>query len=243
MHPPRIVPLLIYACLAFPASRLEAAYIDSINADAVPASNEINTIFYSSSENGQGWYYTPAFSYTLTGIFTNFGQSNSTFVTPEITVQIQTDRPVNGGTVLAQGMFQGNSADGGIGGTSVEPISLVGGQTYFVDFLNDVGMGINLGFWQDVGSVPTPSDGATVNLGTYYYDPLPSTGFSQSIGDGANETFFGTVQASGGEPILLFNGFIPGTPEPSSILLMAIGGAAIAFANRRRFTSVNRQAA
>lgn len=235
--PRPFVVLFIVSALVISASRIQAGVIDSINPSATPASNSFESLYFSS--NGQGWYYTPSFSYTLTGISTEFGQSNGTLVTPEITVQIQTDRPVNGGTVLAEGTFQANSAAGGLDGANVGPINLIAGRTYFVDFLNDFAMGVNLGQWQSVGGIPTPSNGATINLGTLYYDLTPSTGFAGSVGEGDYETFFGsggfpTVQESGAEPILFFSGFVPAVPEPSSILLAAIGGAGIVIVLRRR---------
>ena len=99
-------------------------------------------------------------------------------------MQIQTDRPINGGTVLAQGTFQGNSESGGIDGITFAPIPLTAGKSYFIDLRNIDGMGVDLGTWQSENGSPQPAGGATVNLGADYSDTATSTGFPTVSGNG-----------------------------------------------------------
>jgi len=227
--------LWLFAALLFAVSPARASYIDNINGSATPGSNLTNTVTFDSSVTGVGWYYTPSFSYTLDGIFTNFGQASTTVVTPTITVQLQTERPVNGGTVLEQGTFQGNSASGGFIGTSLGPVSLVAGTTYFVDLLNVTGMGVDYGQWQNNESdQPQPSNGATVNLGTVYVTSPSVSDFSLSATGGNYVTIAG-LNVSGAEPILGFAGYV--VPEPSSVALFGLGGVfCVLYAVRRRCT-------
>jgi len=235
MH--RVLLLLAFISVA---SQAEATIIDSINGSATPASNLENGVDYGKPANDIGWYYTPTFSYTLDGIYSEFGQFSSNLATPMITVQIQTDRPVNGGVLLAQATFQGNSYDGGELGGTFSPVLLTAGQTYFVDFMGMNGMGVNVGQWADnAQGVPMPSAGANTDLGAYYEDSATSTGFAVAeIGN--NDVTLAGQQLTGNEPILYFDGFIP-TPEPSSNCLMLLGAiAALLAASYRRIRGLAR---
>ena len=216
------------------ASQSQAAIIDSINGSAEPASTLQNGVDYSFTGNDIGWYYTPTVSYTLDGIYTEFGQYPGELVTPTITVQIQTDRPVSGGTLLGQATFQGNSYDGGELGGTFSPVQLIAGHTYFVDFIGMNGMGVNVGQWADnAQGVPEPSAGATTDLGAYYADSATSTGFAGAH-VGNNDFTLAGMQLDGNEPILYFDGFVA-APEPSSNCLMIIGAiTALAIALYRR---------
>jgi hypothetical protein len=194
-----------------------APIIDSINGSATPLANA----FYGIAGNDIGWYYTPSFSYSLQGIYTDFpAVPGNALATPFITVQIQSERPINGGVVLGQDTFQGNSLTGGIEGVTFSPVSLVAGKTYFVDYLNINGMGGNVGQWaNDSHGNPQPSNGATINLGTAYTDTTTSTGFASARPNGAFETFTaGSISLA--EPILNFAGVVP---EPSSVVLAGVG--------------------
>lgn len=212
------LPAAVCLAAAFGAPAM-AATIDSINPNATPPFVE-----YAGPQD-IGWYYTPTFSYTLTGITTEFVAVPNGTGQRTITVQIQTERPVNGGTVLAQGTFSANSASGGFLGSSLPAVQLTAGTTYFVDFLDTVGMGVNLGSWQnDQNGNPMPSNGATTNLGAWYGNAVGSgsTDFSTvAIIDPAYyTTTSGNVSFS--EPILFFAGTVP-EPASAGILLAASG--------------------
>lgn len=213
--------LLIFFFVVTSSPCAHAAFIDAINGSAAVPSN----IWYLEPGNEIGWYYTPAINYTLEGISTNFGPTNSALVTPTITVQIQTERPINGGVVLGQGTFIGNSATGGPRGAMFPGVTLAAGTRYFVDFMGINGMGLNVGLWRpDPNGNPQPSDGATINLGARYIDSAGTTGFTHEILGGSYGTLLGE-NISLAEPVLNFSGVA--IPEPSSVVLLA--GAIIGF--------------
>ena len=78
--------------------RSEASIIDNINGSATTPFVLYSTGFFSDI----GWYYTPSISYHLDGIFTNFESVPNGTGTRTVTVQIQTERPINGGTVMGK---------------------------------------------------------------------------------------------------------------------------------------------
>lgn len=204
---------------------------DNINGSAVPP-----FVRYAGPTN-IGWYYTANSTYNLDGISTNFEPVSNGTGSRTITVQIWTDRPAVGGSLLGQNTFTGNSASGGVLGASFTPTMVTSGQSYFVDFLNTVGMGVNLGQWANDGNgVPHPSAGATTNLGGWYADSngtFPTSGLTS--GPAYYTTSTGNVSFS--EPILLFNGNPISTnsaPEPSTFLLIGTGVILTAAIRRRR---------
>ena len=199
-----------------------AVIVDAINPLATPATPQVR-VFYGLFDN-IGWYYTPQASYTLTGIYGQFGPNDSSAGINHITVQIQTERPAKGGTLLAEGTFDGEQSVGGLLGTSLGPIELTAGQTYFIDYLHLSGMGVNLGTWDyDNMFVPQPSGGATTNLGVYYRDD--QNGFDIETTNVWEVGGLGLARVSGAEPILFFEGI--GVPEPNSgclaLLALSIG--------------------
>jgi hypothetical protein len=206
---------------------VDAAYIETINPAATPATPEVR-VFYSIFDN-IGWYYTPNTSYTLTGIYSNFGPNDSASGINHITLQVQTERPAKGGVVLAEAMFDGQNAVGGLLGASFAPIPLTASQTYFVNYLHLSGMGVNLGTWdEDQFGTRYPSGGATTNLGVYYRDD--DNGFDTEETNTWEVSGGGLARVSGAEPILFFEGF--GVPEPCSIELLSIA-VLLGVGNRR----------
>jgi hypothetical protein len=206
---------------------VDAAYIETINPAATPATPEVR-VFYSLFDN-IGWYYTPNTSYSLTGIYSNFGPNDTATGISHMTLQVQTERPVKGGVVLAEATFDGEKSVGGLLGASYAPISLTAGHTYFVNYLNLSGMGVNLGTWDDETGTPHPSGGATTNLGVYYRND--DNGFDTEETNTWEVASFGLARVSGAEPILFFEGFV--VPEPSAAILIAIGGGAMVLRWRR----------
>ena len=233
-----VVPVVVFglvAAISGPGSGHAAAgIIDSINPDASPLPR---TVY---APHDIGWYYTPAFDYKLEGIFSFFEPIPNGTGDHTITVQIQTDRPANGGTLLAEASFPGNSFIGGrLGADFISPISLTAGHSYFVDFLNVGGMGTDFGqFAIASDGTHVPAAGATTRLGAYYTDPPGSNSFITEFAGNAGDRTLPTGNGSALEPILYFDGSTGGgttavTPEPSTavLMLMGLGGA---FALRRR---------
>lgn len=220
--------LAIIAAALAAATLASGATIDNINGSATPP-----FVVYAGPLN-IGWYYTPGFSYNLTGISTLFEAVPNGTGSRTITLQIWTDRPAVGGTVLGQGTFIANSATGGLQGVTFPGVTLTGGSSYFVDFLNTQGMGVNLGQWaNDVNNNPQPSNGATVNLGGWYSDnngTFPTSGFI--AGPAYYQTSSGNVSFA--EPILKFQGPATGTPEPGTLVLSLVGCLILAFVVLRR---------
>jgi hypothetical protein len=206
---------------------VDAAYIETINPAAVPATPEV-PVFYDLFDN-IGWYYTPNTSYTLTGIYSNFGPHDAVTGISHITLQVQTERPVKGGVVLAEKTFDGEKSVGGLLGASFAPIPLTAGHTYFVNYLHLSGMGVNLGTWDDENGTPHPAGGATTNLGVYYRND--DNGFDTEETNIWEVASFGLARVSGAEPILFFEGV--GVPEPSAAMLIAIGVGTLALRWRR----------
>ena len=218
-------------------SGLQAATIDNINGSATPP-----FVVYAGPLN-IGWYYTPALSYTLNGISTNFEPVPNGTGTRTITLQIWTDRPAAGGALLGQGMFSANSQTGGTLGVTFPNVALSSASTYFVDFLNTQGMGVNLGQWaNDANGNPHPSAGATTNLGGWYADgstgTFPASGFN--AGPAYYTTNTGNVNFS--EPILNFQGPVvtSTTPEPATFGFVVIGGLGLFAGIRLNRRSVHR---
>jgi hypothetical protein len=212
------------------STRLEAGYIDSINPNAMPED------FATSGFNSVGWYYTPSQDYSLTGIstffaFTEFGSGSRT-----VTVQIQSDTPANGGVVLDQGTLTASgTTDTVVGESFASPLLLSAGTTYFVDFLDVQGLGSNVGQWADVNGVHAATNGATTRLDAFYFGFGSDFSFASSrVGDAADESN-GYGSYSGVEPILLFSGMAASSvPEPSSLILLAVGVAGLVVVRTKR---------
>jgi PEP-CTERM motif len=233
----RRVCVAIFAALAastmFQASALADTLEDNINGSATPP-----YVYYGGPDN-IGWYYTAGSSYSLDGIYTYFepvtypNQPNS----QTITVQIWTDRPANGGVLLGSGTFSGDSAIGGSLGANFSPVDITAGQSYFVDYLNTIYMGVNLGQWTMDNGNNVPSAGATTNLGAWYSDngtgTFPDSGAVPGDGD------YTTGNVSFSEPILYFYGNpISEVPEPSMLWFLLAGFVAVVWVRRTRSASL-----
>jgi hypothetical protein len=104
--------------------------VDSRNASAAPASD------YWPLHADVGWTYTPASSYVLTGILTEFASSGGN-PSESVTEEIYSGDPAMGGGLLASATFIATVGD--FVGTSLDhTVLLTGGHEYFVGF-RDVG--------------------------------------------------------------------------------------------------------
>jgi hypothetical protein len=212
---------------------VQATTIDSINGAASPP-----FVYYGGPLN-IGWMYTPTQSYNLDGISTFFEPVPNGTGPRTITAQIWTGLPGGSSTLLGQGTFSANSASGGFGGVSFTPTVLAAGTSYFVDFLNTAGMGVNLGSWApDANGNPAPSAGATTNLGAWYLDNGNGSAFSV-VSDGGSYYTTSTGNVSFAEPILYFSGtpLSAPVPEPGTWAMLLIGLGAVASAATRRNTA------
>jgi hypothetical protein len=224
-----------------------AVLLSAIPATASPVMDDVNGsatppfVFYA-GPNNIGWYITANDTYMLDGIFTTFRPVPNGTGDHTITTQIWTDRPSQGGTLLGQGMFNIHSAVGGNAGVTFAPALITAGQQYFVNFLDTIGMGVNLGSWaNDSGGNPQPCCGATVNLNHWYGESAPNnTGMFDDSTLVAGPAYYVTAtgNVSFAEPILRFTGTeVPtgAVPEPSSMMLLgsALSGLVLMQSRRR----------
>lgn len=75
--------------------------------------------------------------------------------------------PANGGTLLGSFVFNSPLADGMLGGSFATPISLTGGDTYFIGFENvgPMGEGLAENNVDDLGVCETVATGSAAVLG------------------------------------------------------------------------------
>jgi hypothetical protein len=106
------------------------AIIDSRNASSAPAP-------FVWGVADVGWTYTPATSYLLTGILTEFATDGSG-ISQTVTEELYSADPVAGGTLLASAPF--TATEGTFVGASLGPVPLVAGHEYFVGFRNVHGL-------------------------------------------------------------------------------------------------------
>jgi len=173
----------------------------------------------------EGWLYTPAASYDLAGISTEFSiPIRTTIEDRTVTVVVyKNNTPANGGVLLGSFAFNSSVAEGVLGGgTFSTPLSLVAGTQYFIGFEN-VGPLSGTPNVDDLGVNSTADAGATF-LSNWYYD-----------GGGAT---FGSKDPNHdvlGQPILAFYAPSPTTsvPEPATWALVLAGFAALGFMARR----------
>ncbi|MGI8786953.1 MAG: FG-GAP repeat domain-containing protein [Pyrinomonadaceae bacterium] len=116
-------------------------------------------IVWDASLRAVGFYIKPSISFNLTGVQTNFNpvqQSGSQ--DRDVTIELYTDRPAVGGTLLRTATFNSSSARGRLGAVTFAPLVLSAGTRYFVGFRNIAGIGIN-----------TTNDAGAVNCGACLY--------------------------------------------------------------------------
>ncbi len=171
-----------------------------------------NSAYYNGAVD-EGWLYTPAASYSLAGISTEFSiPFNTTIEDRTVTVVVyENNTPANGGSLLGSFTFNSSVADGTLGGgTFSTPLSLVAGTQYFIGFEN-VGPLSGTPNVDDLGVNSTGDAGATF-LSNWYTDGGGDTFANE---DTAHDVF--------GQPILAFYAVPETVPEPSTWAMMVIG--------------------
>jgi hypothetical protein len=142
-----------------------------------------------------GWLYTAPFSYSLTSVAFEFGSGDGRTVTEEI---FSPTTPALGGALLGSATFV--PVAGSFVGGAFAPISIIGGQTYFVGLLNVAGL---------IGPIAT--DAGATNL------------LVAADSDGSGTFSSGIFHASSsGNVIMEFNG-TAAVPEPATLSLLASG--------------------
>ena len=193
--------LAVIACCLLVGRGWAFPMLDSINWGATHSPDVFSTTL-----QGIGWYYTPTFTYDLYSISTSFAATTQGTNPRNITFQLQTDRPHNGGVVLAQGSFHADPTVGGIlTATLNTPMYVEANVTYFINFLHVNGMSVNLGQWvvntTNGLSIPAPGlvalgnppafygnygndrtfASSTTGQGTFIQDPNGNTGYAMPI--------------------------------------------------------------
>jgi hypothetical protein len=166
-----------------------AAAIESVNAGSSP--NPSGTW----SATDIGWLYTPALTYSLTGIETKFRATDQRTVT----LEIYSGAPPQGGILLRSVNFM--PAAGLFAGASFDPLPVNAGQQFFIGFRNVAGLGVNT----------TTADQGLQSLGPDYYD---------LDGSGSYALHFPFTTGDIDRPILLLNG--TAVPEPSTYMLVGV---------------------
>lgn len=181
-----------------------AAVIDSVNAGKTPDAGTFQAVEV-------GWFYTPSFSYSLTGIEARFGFPGD--FSGLSTVEIYSNHPGSRGTLLRRSDFfpVQDAYAGGI----FEPLSLIAGKSYFIGFRNISGESL----------IYTSGPGAQVLSPGIYF------GFT-------DEGLYAVGPATGlgyESPILQFTGELnQGTvPEPSTMVIFALATGAFSFKLKR----------
>lgn len=182
--------------------------------------------FWAPPSGNIGWYWTPSTDVELSGIQTKlasgFSNINNNFV---FTTTFYSDRPAAGGTSMGSFNWHGTTfVDGSwLGGNFATPLTLTGGQTYFVGMS---GWEQGLAFF-----------GGTGGSGVNWIDP-PNQPGAETIGIGSGyvgvnyevQMNTGSTAANIDSPIIRFIG--TPVPEPGTLALVSMG--VLAIARRRR---------
>jgi len=198
------IPALIVFCAAsvFVSTPLYGTPVFSFNT-GYTASSDIWAV------PDVGWAFTSPLTTVISGVQTEFYQTDGRTVTLEFYSGIPNQI---GSSLLAQALYI--PVGGSLFGPSIGNVSLTAGTTYFVGFKGVQGLGVNY-----TGS----GDPGVTDLALYY--------------DTAPPPYFDKLQTgySTGRPILSFEGSIPesGVPEPAAVWSTAIGLCGLWLGRRR----------
>ena len=152
-----------------------------------------------------GWYFTPTSTFFLNAIQTRFNPARGTNVDRTVSVELWSDRPTMGGSLLRSANFQSNSALGMFGGGAFAPILFQSGIQYFIGFRNVQGMGVNY-----------TKDPLALSLGFEYFSLAPVAGDNfDLVGDRRSPS------------LRLIGSQVSTVPEPMTMTLLATGLAAM----------------
>jgi hypothetical protein len=189
----RLVPTLAGLATAIVMSAPAAAQVQiDIN------TTKANQNDFWAGRSSVGWYYTPSSTFFLMAIQTRFGGGTNRTVTAEL----WSNRPAVGGSLLASGQFQSNTAVGTLGGGSFAPVLLQAGVQYFIGFRNVQGLGRNITI-----------DPTALFLGTRYTSTPPFSDDQYELAGGD----------PGGPILRLVGRDVQSVPEPMTMTLLATG--------------------
>lgn len=175
---------------------------DSINEGATPAFySPAGGLAWGPTTADVGWFYTPSQSYDLWQIATKFAWADGRNVTVDVYNGSLGLPPAPGDSPLRSAVFtpQSDAFAGGI----FAPLPLTAGNTYFVEFENVQGLGVNV--TNDNGATSLAGAWKTSTPGSSWQSLSPPTAGFYS------------------QPIVQFLTDPATVPEPSSLVLFGIG--------------------
>ena len=198
-----------FGVLGVVALALQAAPVAAQPAQIGINSNAVLSNFSYAQISSVGWYWTPSSTFFLTSILTKFNSGVGTNVDRPVTVELWSNRPTQGGSLLASAAFQSNLALGNMGGGVFAPFLVHSGMQYFIGFRNVQGLGVNY-----------TMDKTAPGLGNVYISYGPRS-------DNNNRYHIESDPIR--KPILEVNGTVGGNtaitpvPEPLTMTLLATG--------------------
>ena len=193
--------------LGVAALALQAAPLAAQSTQVGINSNAVLGNFSYARISSVGWYWTPSSTFFLTSIQTKFNPAVGTNANRPVTVELWSNRPTLGGSLLASAAFQSNIALGNMGGGVFAPFLVQSGMQYFIGFRNVQGLGVNY-----------TMDNSVPSFGNVYI----------SYGPRYDRNLYHIESDPIRKPILQIDGNVGSTaitpvPEPLTMTLLATG--------------------